>query len=46
MFIFIKPYIFIPIHGEYRMLKTHGDLAIDCGIPKENIFICKNGDSV
>ncbi len=42
----IKPEYFMPMHGEYRMLKTHGDLAIDCGIPKENIFICKNGDSV
>lgn len=37
----IKPEYFMPMHGEYRMLKTHGDLAIDCGIPKENIFICK-----
>ena len=42
----IKPEYFMPMHGEYRMLKTHGDLAIDCGIPKKNIFICKNGDSV
>ena len=42
----IKPQYFMPMHGEYRMLKTHGDLAIDCGIPKEHIFICKNGDSV
>ena len=42
----IKPEYFMPMHGEYRMLKTHGDLAVDCGIPKENIFICKNGDTV
>lgn len=42
----IKPEYFMPMHGEYRMLKTHGDLAIDCGIQKENIFICKNGDTV
>ena len=42
----IKPEYFMPMHGEYRMLKTHGDLAIDCGIPKVNIFICKNGDTV
>lgn len=42
----IKPEYFMPMHGEYRMLKTHGDLAIDCGIPKENIFICKNGDTI
>ena len=42
----IKPEYFMPMHREYSMLKTHGNLAIDCGIPKENIFICKNGDSV
>ena len=42
----IKPQYFMPVHGEYRMLKTHGDLGIMCGIPKENIFICKNGDVV
>ncbi|MDD2504873.1 MAG: ribonuclease J [Bacilli bacterium] len=42
----IKPEYFMPVHGEYRMLKAHGDLASVCDIPKENIFICKNGDSV
>ena len=33
-----KPQHFMPIHGEYRMLKTHCDLAIDCDVPKENTF--------
>ena len=42
----IKPEYFMPMHGEYRMLKQHGDLAIDCGVKKENILICKNGDVV
>lgn len=42
----IKPEYFMPVHGEYRMLKTHADLGEMCGIPKENIFICKNGDVV
>ena len=42
----IKPEYFMPIHGEYRMLKKHADLAIDCDIPRENIFICKNGETV
>jgi len=42
----IKPEYFMPIHGEYRMLKKHADLAVECGIAKENIFICKNGDSI
>lgn len=42
----IKPEYFMPCHGEYRMLKKHADLGEMCGIPKENIFICKNGDSI
>ena len=40
----IKPEYFMPMHGEYRMLKAHANLAIDCGMPKENIFIMDNGD--
>ncbi|MDD2392360.1 MAG: ribonuclease J, partial [Bacilli bacterium] len=39
-----KPKYFMPVHGEYRMLKKHADLAIDCGIPEENTFILGNGD--
>jgi ribonuclease J len=40
----IKPKFFMPIHGEYRMLKKHQELARDCGIPLENSFIMDNGD--
>ena len=40
----IKPEYFMPIHGEYRMLKAHTDIAHDCGIPKENTFLLQNGD--
>ncbi len=39
-----QPEYFMPYHGEYRMLKTHRDLAIECGIPKKNTFILDNGD--
>lgn len=42
----IKPEYFMPMHGEYRMLKTHADLAVMCGIPKENTFVLKNGESL
>jgi len=42
----IKPKYFIPIHGEYRMLRLHSDLAESVGVPRENIFILDNGDSV
>ena len=39
-----KPEYFAPYHGEYRMLKTHTDLAIECGIPKSKTFVLNNGD--
>lgn len=40
----MKPKYFMPIHGEYRMLKIHAGLAQDTGVPKENCFIHENGD--
>ena len=42
----IKPKYFMPMHGEYRMLKRHTEIAEACDIPKENTFICKNGDVI
>ena len=41
----VKPKYFMPVHGEYRMLKLHADLAVKMGVvPQERTFICKNGD--
>ena len=40
----IKPKYLMPFHGDYRMLKNHANLGIDCGIPKENTFVLRNGD--
>lgn len=40
----IKPKYFMPVHGEYKMLKQHKETAIETGIPSENIFTCANGD--
>ncbi|CAJ1002495.1 MULTISPECIES: ribonuclease J [Bacillales] len=42
----MKPKYFIPIHGEYRMLRMHGILAEQVGVPRENIFLLDNGDTV
>jgi ribonuclease J len=40
----IRPKYFMPVHGEYRHLVYHSMLARKLDIPKENIFILKNGD--
>ncbi len=40
----IKPKYLMPFHGDYRMLKSHANLGVECGIPKENTFVLQNGD--
>ncbi len=40
----VQPKFFIPVHGEYRHLSLHADLARSIGIPKDNIFVLENGD--
>lgn len=40
----IQPKYFLPIHGEYRMLKEHTRLAESCGISIKNSFIMDNGE--
>ena len=42
----IHPKYFMPIHGEYRMLKLHGEIAETLGVPHNNVFILENGDSL
>lgn len=39
----INPEYFMPIHGEFRMLKKHADIAIELGMPKNKIFVLENG---
>ncbi|MBU1137212.1 ribonuclease J [Patescibacteria group bacterium] len=39
----IKPKFFIPIHGNYYMLKLHGEIAEMVGIPAKNVLIGGNG---
>ena len=42
----IKPKHFMPVHGEFKMLKAHKETAIETGIPKGNIVIATNGSKV
>lgn len=40
----INPEYFMPVHGEFRMLKQHADIAIELGIPKDKTFVLENGE--
>ena len=46
MFSILRPEYFTPIHGEYRMLKSHCEIAIDMGVPQENVNLVIDGDVV
>lgn len=41
-----KPKFFIPVHGEYKHLKKHAQLAVDMGIPEDNIIIGEIGNVI
>jgi ribonuclease J len=40
----VRPKHFIPVHGEYRHLVYHAQLARKVGVPEENIFIIEDGE--
>ncbi len=42
----IKPKFFMPVHGEFKQIKKHKELAMDIGIPEENIVLTSNGQKV
>ena len=42
----VKPRHFIPVHGEYRHLKQHGELAIKLGLDSKNVVIPEVGDII
>lgn len=44
MLTLMKPKYFMPVHGEYRMLYKHRELAEAVGVSVENIYIMKNGE--
>ena len=39
----IHPRFFIPVHGEYRQLHHHAELALAAGIPRENVLVIEDG---
>ena len=42
----VKPKFFIPVHGEYRHLKQHGELACSIGVTEKKYIIPENGDVI
>jgi ribonuclease J len=42
----VRPRCVMPVHGEFRMLAAHAQLARDAGIPAESIVLAENGSVV
>ena len=40
----VKPRYFVPVHGEYRHLNAHAQLAWDMGVGQDGIFVLEDGD--
>ncbi len=40
----VKPKFFVPVHGEYRHMVLHGQLATSMGMPEENVHVLTDGD--
>ncbi|TMC08894.1 MAG: ribonuclease J [Chloroflexi bacterium] len=39
----VRPHFFIPVHGEYRQLRQHADLALSEGIPADRVLVLEDG---
>lgn len=42
----VRPKYFIPVHGEYRMLQRHADIAVRMGMPQDNAIILELGQAL
>ena len=42
----VKPRYFMPIHGEYRHLVKHAQIASEMGMPDDRILIAEDGDVI
>lgn len=41
-----RPRFFVPVHGEVRQMTVHRDLAVECGVPRENTRIIEDGQTL
>jgi len=42
----VEPQWFVPVHGEYRHLVSHAELAQTMGVPPERTLLCEDGDQI
>ena len=42
----VEPEYVVPVHGEYRHMAAHRDIAIATGCPPEQVFVCEDGDVI
>jgi ribonuclease J len=42
----VEPQWFVPVHGEYRHLVSHAELAQTMGVPAERTLVCEDGDQI
>ena len=42
----VEPEHFVPVHGEYRHMRAHAEIARETGILPEKVFVCEDGDSL
>ncbi len=42
----LRPEWFVPVHGEYRHMVHHADLAEESGVDADKIFVCEDGDAL
>lgn len=42
----VRPRAFVPVHGEYRHLVEHAELARQAGVPDEQVQVCSDGDRI
>ena len=42
----VEPEYVVPVHGEYRHMAAHRDIAIATGCPPDQVFVCEDGDVI
>ena len=42
----VRPKNFVPVHGEYRHMVHHADLALSMGMQEQHVIICEDGDQI